>query len=637
MAEKIRDYNKLGDQILELVGGKDNVTGCTHCATRLRLVLKEVPPDAKQKISALPGVVTVAENAGQFQVIIGMHVKEVYDEVMKHLDLKDTEEKASVMTRIINTMSAVFAPFIYVLAAAGILQGCLIIITMFAPDFVNTGTYEVLSFMSWTPFSFLPIMIAVTASKHFKCNTYVAIACCAALINPSWTEIATRIAGGETIQFLWFNLSQTTYGSTVLPPLFLVLVLSYLERFLNKHLNDTLRPLFAPFLCILIMVPLTLLAIGPVSDLIAVGIANGYNFLVNLSPAIAAAVIGGVWQIVVIFGVHWGITPVVLANFEMLGHDSFQAFQTCAVIAQVGAALGVMIKSRNKEFKNLTLSAVITGIFGITEPIIYGVTLRLKKPFICGCIAGAVGAVVTTFFGSLQYVYAGLPGFLTIVNAYSADNPSSLIGEIIGCAVAFIGAAALVYFVGFKDPVADNVIDEEAIEGELIESAQPSPAAFDETLGKAESHSVLASPMKGKVLPLSAVPDEVFASGAMGKGAAIDPESGLVVSPVNGVISSIFDTKHAIGIVADSGEEILIHIGIDTVEMGGEGFTLKAHAGDTVKVGDPIVEVDLEAVKKAGHSTISPVLIVNSDKFMDILTYPNAAVEREEPLIAVIQ
>ncbi|MGI6109392.1 MAG: PTS transporter subunit EIIC [Eubacteriaceae bacterium] len=248
------------------------------------------------------------------------------------------------------------------------------------------------------------------------------------------------------MKFLWFNLAETTYGSTVLPPLFLVLVLSYLEKFLNKHLNETIRPLFVPFLCILIMVPLTLLMIGPVSDLLATGIANGYNFLVNLSPAIAGAVIGGVWQIVVIFGVHWGITPVVLANFELYGHDSFQAFQTCAVIAQVGAALGVMLKTRNKEFKNMTLSAFLTGIFGITEPIIYGVTLRLKKPFICGCITGAIGAVVTTFFGSLQYVYAGIPGLLTIVNAYSASNPSSLIGEIIGCAVAFFGAAAIVYF-----------------------------------------------------------------------------------------------------------------------------------------------------------------------------------------------
>ena len=243
---------------------------------------------------------------------------------------------------------------------------------MVSPSFSSTGTYEVLSFMSWVPFTFLPIFIAITASKHFKCNMFIAVACCAALVSPTWAEIASRIAGVESIRFLGISLAETTYTSSVLPPLFLVWILSYVERFVDKKLPTA--------------------------------IANGYNYLYNLAPAVAAAVIGGLWQVVVIFGVHWGVTPMCLANYDLYGMDTFQAFQTMAVIVQAGAVFGVFIKARNKQTKNIALSAGVTGIFGITEPAIYGVNLRFKKPFICGCIAGAVGAVVGSFSQMYMYV-----------------------------------------------------------------------------------------------------------------------------------------------------------------------------------------------------------------------------------------
>jgi len=257
-------------------------------------------------------------------------VGEVFDVVSKELKL-DTKEgaepemKQSFVNRVIATMSAVFAPFVYILAAAGLIQGSLIIITQFFPAFANTGTYEVISFISWTPFTFLPIFIAITASKHFGCNTYIAVACCCALVNASWGDMAARIAAGEKIQFLVFNLASTTYTSTVLPPLFLVLVLAYLERFLQKKLPDVIKALATPFLCMIIMVPATILVIGPLSEVVANAIASGYNFLYNNVPALAAVVIGGFWQVVVIFGVHWGVTPMVMANFNNFGCDSFQA------------------------------------------------------------------------------------------------------------------------------------------------------------------------------------------------------------------------------------------------------------------------------------------------------------------------
>lgn len=626
MATKVRDYTKLASDIIREVGGEDNIINATRCATRLRLVLKETADDAKERVGKLPGVITVVENGGQFQVVIGNHVGDVYAQVAKELDLDNSdrvteEPKQGILNRVIATMSAVFAPFIYVLAAAGLLQGVLILINLAMPSFANTGTYEVLSFMSWAPFTFLPIFIAITASKHFQCNIYIAVLCCCALVSPDWTAMAARIADGETIKFLIFKLSETTYTSSVLPPLFLVWILSYLEHFVEKRLHENIKSLFTPLICLVIMVPLTILLIGPLSSLLATGIANGYNTLFDAAPALAAAVIGGVWQVIVIFGVHWGITPVVLANFDMYGRDSFQAFQTIAVVAQMAAAFGVFIKSRNKEFKGVALSSGITGIFGITEPAIYGVTLRLKKPFVCGCAAGAVGAIVASFFNSYYYAYAGLPGLLTTVNAINPDNPTSFLGEAIGCLIAIIGAIILVQIVGFDDPKQEE--EEEALPQEKSSSAQ--------------THKEVYAPIKGEVIPLKEVEDEVFSSELMGKGVAVKPEEGKVYAPFDGTVESIFDTKHAIGLKSDDGIELLIHVGMDTVKLNGEPFELKTEAGKKISKGDLLLEFDMKKIEEAGLSLVTPVIVSNTDNYTDVLAYPNEKVEPGDALLSVIE
>ena len=592
---KVRDYHKLALDIIDVVGGQKNIVNATRCATRLRLVLKETPEGAKEKVSALAGVITVVENNGQFQVVIGTHVGEVYDSVAEalHLDASTQESeqpKQSIVNRIIATMSAVFAPFVYILAAAGLLQGALILITMAAPTFAETGTYEVLNFMSWTPFTFLPIFIAITASKHFKCNTYIAILCCCALVNQSWADIAARIADGDVVRFLGVKLSETTYTSTVLPPLLLVWVLSYLEHFIEKKLPDAAKPLLTPLICFVIMVPATIMVIGPASAITANAIANGYNALVAFAPALAGAIIGGLWQVVVIFGVHWGITPVVLANFDMNGCDTFQAFQTIAVVAQVAAAFGVFIKSRNKEFKGVALSAGVTGIFGITEPTIYGVTLRLKKPFICGCAGGAIGAVVLSFFHSAYYAYAGLPGLLTIVNAISKDAPMSFIGEALACVIASVITIVAIQIVGFDDPV------DEAEEKEI------------------------ESPLAGTVIPLSEVHDEVFASAMMGKGCAVIPEEGKVYAPFDGKVVGLLDSHHAVGMESADGVEVLIHVGMDTVKLNGRCFTIHVEEGEQVKKGQLLLEFDIPGIKEAGYEVTTPIIITNSDEFNDVET-----------------
>lgn len=618
---QVRDYNKLAHDIIHEVGGAQNIVNATRCATRFRLVLKETPAGAKEKIAEMPGVITVVENNGQFQVVIGTHVGDVYAAAAEILHLDENAEeveqpKQSVVNRIIATMSAVFAPFVYILAAAGLLQGALILITMAAPNFTNTGTYEVLSFMSWTPFTFLPIFIAVTASKHFKCNTFIAILCCCALVNPSWAEMASRIADGETIRFLGIKLSETTYTSTVLPPLFLVWLLSYLERFIEKKLPDTFKALLTPMICFIIMVPATILVLGPVSAVTANGIAKGYNFLAATAPALAGAIIGGLWQVVVIFGVHWGITPVNLANFAMNGHDTFQAFQTIAVVAQVAAAFGVFIKSRNKEFKNMALSAGLTGLFGITEPTIYGVTLRLKKPFICGCVGGAIGAVVMSFFHSAYYAYAGLPGPLTIVNAISKDAPMSFPGEVIGCAVAAVIAIVLIQVIGFEDPASKT---ESAVTGQIS--------------GTANAVKTVASPLVGQVIPLSEVNDPVFASEAMGKGCAVIPTEGKVYAPFDGTIVGLLDSHNAVGIESENGIEILIHVGMDTVKLNGKHFTCHIEDGQHVKCGQLLLEFDIDAIKKEGYEVVTPIVITNSDEFTEITTEAAGQVKNGDELL----
>lgn len=643
MAEAVRNYPKLANDILEIVGGPTNVRQASRCATRLRLVLKETPGDAKDKISKLPGVITVVESGGQFQVVIGTHVGEVFDAFAAKADITDggdgAEVKQSIVNRVIATMSAVFAPFIYILAAAGLLQGILIIIRMIWPAFSGSMEDQVFSFISWSPFAFLPILIAITASRHFKVNVFVAVWACAALINPDWSAIANAVGEGEPHRLFGLALSDTVYTSTVLPPLFVVWLLSYMERFLNKYIKGAAQPLVVPLISVVIMVPLTLLAIGPLSATTANGIANAFNWAVDVVPVIAGAIVGGFWQVAVIFGIHWGITPVVLANFDQYGSDTFQAFQTAAVIAQVGAAVGVFLKTRNRQLKSVAGPAAVTGIFGITEPTIYGVTLRLKRPFLLACLSGAAGAVVIALFGSRYYAYAGLPGMLTVVNYYSPDNPASMIGGALGCAIAFFGAALLVYFIGFKDPVEDEdegAAETSLTEEELAQLAAASIAAYDAALSAATKTSMVAAPVKGRVIDLADVSDEVFASGAMGQGVAILPSEGKVYAPFDGKVVALLGSQHALGLASADGVELLIHVGIDTVELEGSAFTAHVKKGDSVRKGDLLLEFDMDVIKKAGYSLETPVIVTNSKRYSDVLPTPITEASVGEDLLAAV-
>lgn len=615
----IRDYNKLASDILREVGGEENISNFSRCATRLRLVLNETPATAKNNVQSLPGVIAVVESGGQFQVVIGTHVADVFN-ALSGMVKERGDDAPPVKTRwldaVIATMSAVFAPIVYILAAAGILQGLLILLGLADADIKSTGTFAVLNFMSWTPFAFLPVFIAITAARHFKCNPFIAVLCCCALINPEWTALAGKIAAGNNVKFLFFPLAETVYTSSVLPPLFLVWALSWFERRVEKWLPEVISPLFTPLICFVVIVPLTLIVIGPLTSWAAIGVANGYNALFHAAPALAAAIIGGVWQVIVIFGVHWGITPVIMANFDTQGYDSFQAYQTIAVIGQMAAVFGVFIKSRNKQLKATSLSAGVTAIFGITEPAIYGVTLRFKKPFICGCIGGAIGAVVASLFGSLYYAYAALPGLFTLVNAISPDAPMSFIGELAGAATAIVLTVVMVQFVGFDDPVEER-------------SAEQKPATV--TVGTLQ----MLSPIKGEVIALESVKDEAFAGKVLGDGIAIVPAEGKVVAPCDAQVATLIDSHHAIGLICDNGAELLIHVGLNTVNLQGQYFTPLVKEGDRVTAGTPLLAFDKAKIEQAGYDLTTPVLVVNSDEFTLTRHQSQGAVTAGAPLMSL--
>lgn len=629
----------LAATILKEVGGESNVSNSTHCATRLRLVLNDDNEEMVNRVKNISGVIDVVRKGGQFQIVIGNSVDKVYNEFSELS--KSTEEKPNdnekqdksketIINRIIATMSAVFAPFVYILAGAGMIQGSLIILTSIWPTIVDSGTYQVFDVMSWAPFTFLPIFIAITASKHFKSNTYIAVFANAALVAPGFSALAERAGAGEAIDFIGLPLSETVYTSTVIPAILLVWLLSYLEPWIEKILPDVVTRLFTPLLAVIIAVPLTIMVIGPISTAGANGVAAGYTWLSQTFPALAGILVGGFWQFFVLLGVHWGITPVVLANHAQYGMDSFQAYQTIAVVAQVGAALAVFIKAKKQEVRSVSLSATITGVFGITEPAIYGVNLRFKKPFIFGIISGAIGAFVASFFNVYSFVYTGLPSMITIMNNYNADYPSSFWGVLIGVVIALVLPVILIQIFGYGDDEVKKVEGGESTEASSGKNDKPLSGAAD---SEGAAIAKVYPPIKGTLVQLSDVPDSVFSSGAMGKGIAIEPLEQKVYAPFDGEVKMIAKTKHAIGLVSSDGVEILIHIGLETVELEGAPFTVHVEAGQKMSKGDLLMEFDINAIEQSGLSTVTPVIVTNTDDFTEVIV--TQTTETEDAIITV--
>ncbi|MHC5374104.1 beta-glucoside-specific PTS transporter subunit IIABC [Enterococcus sp. LJL120] len=589
-------YEALANDILKNVGGEENVSNLYHCATRLRFTLKDQKQAKKQAIENLDGVITVVEAGGMFQVVIGNTVNDVYEAITKisNLGVASTEEEApkekkNLLNSFIDMIAAVFAPTLGVLAGSGLIKGVLALLTSVGWLATDSGTYVVLNAAADAFFYFLPIFLAYTAAKKFKTDIFIAMVLAAALVYPTITAAYTD---GAAISFLGLPVSLARYSSTVIPAILAVYVLSHLERFTRKRLHESVRNLLTPFICLIIMVPLTLMVVGPIANYASELIANGYLAVYNFSPILSGAVIGGFWQVLVIFGLHWGMVPVMTNNIAFYGRDTLGPGCMTAVAAQAGAVLGVFLKAKDKKVKSLALSSFISALFGITEPAVYGITLKYKKPFYIACIVGAIfggvagaagaGALAVATRSILSFpIYIG-QGFVWLVASYF---------------LAMLAACVLTFLFGYKD--------EAAVEEEKMILAS-------------EQALVLEKPAQGQTIALSEVNDPTFSSGAMGEGFAVIPSRGEVYSPAAGRITSIFPSKHAIGITTPQGAEILLHIGIDTVNLAGKYFETAVTENMQVRAGELLVTFDLEKIKENGYDPTIMVMVTNSGDFETI-------------------
>ena len=621
------DNQAVGKRVWEAVGGEKNGNSLVHCATRLRFKLKDESVADTQKLKQDPDVIQVVQSGGQYQVVIGSNVADVYQAIVDEQGLTDqsgTEDQSkNPLNRLIDIISSIFTPFLGAMAAAGILKGFLSLATVLGWLSADTGAYQILFAAADGVFTFLPVMLAFTAAKKFKTNQFLSVAIAMALVYPAITQLAG--AGGAVDFFgLPIVLAQSGYTSSVIPIILAVWVQSKFEPLVKKVIPQFLQMIFVPMIVLLVMVPLTFLLLGPIGTVIGNGLGSLFNSIYSFSPLVAGLIMGSLWQVFVMFGMHWGFVPIMFLNIEQYGFDVMVPMLLPAVLAQGGAALAVAIRTKDTKLRSLGISSTITSLFGITEPTVYGVTLPLKKPFVVACLSAGIGGAMIGFAG-VKAFSSGLVSLLTIPTFISTNQAveSNVTMAILATALSFVLAFVGTLIVGFDETVQDEKLEtnQQTTAGDTISSAR---------------HN-LKSPLSGKVLPLSDVPDKVFSSGAMGKGLAIDPEKGELIAPADGEITTIFPTGHAVGLTTKDGIEILMHIGMDTVELEGQGFETFVKQGDQVKAGDLLVRFDIEAIKAAGYSVITPIVITNTEHFADVLELNQEELIASEDFLAIVK
>lgn len=635
MAKK--DYSELARDIVTHVGGKENVVDLRHCVTRLRFRLKDVAKADTNYLKAREGVVTVVEAGGQYQVVIGNHVPDVYAAVLEQgvsgvgaldLDEGDTRPKGNLFDRFIDMISSIFQPTLGVLAAAGILKGLASLLTAaFGWTAANSGVYLLLNVAGDGFMQFLPIVLALTAARKFKVTEFIALALAAALVYPSLSDMVTALGEAKAATFfgLPITLPAGGYLQTVMPIILAVWLTSYVEKWVRSWIPDVVKLFMVPFVTLLIMVPATFLAIGPVANAASAGIGAAFSAIYGFSPILYGVLLGGLWQVMVMFGLHWGLIPLAIVELSQTGTSFALVPAVLPSFTQVGTLGAIMLKTKEKKVKSLSFPAFISAIFGVTEPAIYGITLPMKTPFYISCVISAIIGGYVGFFKPISYVMGGLGIFS--FPAYA--NPKT--GDLSGMWI-MIGGAVLAVVLSF---VAQLLVPVPTLYGGQSE-AKAEPVAEPVTPLKELAQDIIASPMTGQVVSLADVPDPVFASGVMGKGLAIEPTAGVVLAPANGEITLVFPSKHAVGLKTENGAELLIHIGMDTVSLDGQGFTSQVSVGDKVVSGQELLTFDLEVIKAAGLPTITPIIVTNTDSFEDILLTQDNQVTAGDYLLTTV-
>ncbi|KSU03254.1 PTS system beta-glucoside-specific IIB/C/A component [Lactococcus lactis subsp. lactis] len=621
-------YEALAKDIVANVGGKENVISVINCITRLRFKLRDEKKANTDVLKNMDGVVTVMQSGGQYQVVIGNHVPEVradVDAVLGVLDTSpaDSAQKGNLFDQFVELISGIFQPILAPLAAAGMIKGVNAILSFaLGQSFQASATYAVFNAMGDGLFLFLPIFIGYTSMKKFNGSPFVGMMIGAALVYPGFVDgtVAKTFAesGGLSLFGIPFSVPTAGYGSSVMPIIAITAFAAFLEHQLKKIIPDVVKLFLTPFFTAIISIPLGFLVIGPVMNLASDALGKGLLALQGFNPIIFGLVLGFAWQVLVMFGLHWAIVPFAIIALAKGEPTALLIAASVASFAQTGAVGAVMLKTKDKRLRELAIPAFISGWFGVTEPAIYGITLPKKRPFWVSCIVSGILSAVAMALGIKAYTMGALGIFSFTSNITLTGEVSGAIKMMIVSAVAVIAGFVVTYLVGFEDDVIEN----------------PSP---DKKFNKQKTNKeTIGSPLEGKVIPLSQVKDAAFSAGVMGKGAAIEPTLGEVRAPFDGMVMILFPTKHAVGLISNEGTELLIHIGIDTVQLEGKYFETFVKQGQSVKKGDLLLKFDIERIQNAGYSTQVPIIVTNTQDYMDILVTNQSTIHQNEVLLTAV-
>lgn len=605
------DYREVGRNVLHQVGGKDNVVSLTHCATRLRFELKDKKKADTKALEKTPGVISVVDSGGQYQVVIGNEVQTAFKEIQKEIGTsvkkgKPSDNQESLISRLISVISTTFTPMIPAITGAGMVKAILAVLTLTGVLSDSSQTYIILNTIADAAFYFMPVLLAYGAAIKFDVSPILAITVAGILLHPNISQLFST---GDAVSFLGIPVLAADYAGSVLPIIFTVWIMSYVEPFADRISPSFIKFFTKPMLVFLIMGPLALVVIGPFGTLLNDLVAVGAEWINGKAAWLIPFLMGGLQPFLVVTGTAWAMTPIATMQLSSKGSEMINGPGMLASnIAQSGATFAVAAKTKNKELKQLAVSTGITALMGITEPSLYGVTLKLKKPLIASMMGGAIAGLYAGLSGLVRYAFVS-PG-LAALPAFIGENPMNIVHAIITCVIAFVATFIIAYLIGFED-----VSDEQ----EQVSN---------------ETSMTIESPVKGTVYPISEVNDAVFSKGLLGKGVAIRPEENSIYSPVAGEVVTILESKHAIGLRSTDGVELLIHIGIDTINLKGEPFEVFVKAGDQISAGQLLIEADFAAIRSAGYDDTVIVVVTNSENF-DSINETNGSLNQNEPVMQI--
>lgn len=607
---------ELAGKIVKLIGGTENISQSWHCITRLRFNLNDERQVKVDELKTLDGVLGAQFQSGQFQVIIGAKVAEVYEEI-DHLAGHSSNNSAPVKNTskmnpievVFDVISGIFTPILPAIVGSGLIKGIMALFVSLGWLAETSSTYQVLQIFSNAVFYFLPFLIAYSAAKKFKTRESLALALAGILLYPTMLEGAAK--GADPLSFLGLSIPLNNYTSSVLPIILGVLLLSFVDKWITKVIPKSLSIVFTPVLSLMITAPLTLAFIAPIGNVSGQYLEIFFTSLFNFAGPIAGLLMGGLMPLIVLTGMHYAFFPSTLASFEKVGYDiMLLPMNFIANMAQAGAVLGVIIRTKRVETRSLALSTLLPSFFGITEPAIYGVTLRLKKPFYASLIGGAVGGCFYGLF-SVKTTAFSIPG-ITSLPTYIMKGTNNFQLALIGIALSFIVSLLITILLGFQESVT-------AANEQTAEKPNHTESTENQQMSKQTTPYEVQAPMSGKVIPLSEVNDSVFSSEMMGKGVAILPDKGVVQAPFSGKVVTVTPTKHAIGLVSDDGIELLIHVGIDTVSLNGQFFDVLVKEGDEMKMGDHLLSFDIEGIQSNHLDVVTPIIVTNSTQYLDVI------------------